>query len=80
MAIEGLSLVAAGFILKDRLFRIPGLLVLALLTLKLLFVDLAKADTPQRIVSFIAAGVVFLIASYAYSKFAEKFTDLQVRK
>jgi len=72
-ALEGLVLVSVGFVLKDRLFRIPGLLVLALLTLKLLFVDLANADTLQRIVSFIAAGAVFLAASYAYTKFAGKF-------
>ncbi len=80
LALEGLGLVAVGFILRDRLFRIPGLLVLALLVLKLLFVDLAKADTPQRIVSFIAAGIVFLIASYTYSKFAEKFADSEFNR
>jgi hypothetical protein len=77
LALEGLVLVSVGFILRDRLFRIPGLIVLALLTLKLLFVDLANVDTLQRIVSFIAAGAVFLAASYAYTKFAGKFSDTE---
>ncbi len=80
LALEGLVLVAAGFLLKDRLIRIPGLVVLALLTVKLLFIDLAQAATLQRIVSFIAAGIVFLLASYAYSKFAEKFADTDESK
>ncbi len=73
LALEGLLLLAAGLALRERVFRISGLLVLFLLTSKLLFVDLAQAGTLQRIISFIASGLVFLVASYGYSRFTEKF-------
>jgi uncharacterized membrane protein len=73
LALEALSLLTAGLFLRERVFRICGLLVLALLSEKLLFVDLAQAGTLQRIISFIASGLVFLAASYGYSRFTEKF-------
>ncbi len=68
--LQGLLLLLAGFRLPDRWFRVSGLLVFALVVFKLLFVDLAGAATIQRILSFIGAGVVLLVASYAYGKYA----------
>lgn len=70
--LEGLLLLLAGFRLRDRWFRIAGLLLFALVMLKLLFVDLSGADTIQRILSFIGAGIVLLGASYAYAKYAPR--------
>lgn len=69
LGVEGIVFVIAGFLLKEKFFRYSGLSMLALLSGKLLFVDLAHFDTFQRIVSFIAAGIVFLTSSYAYGKF-----------
>lgn len=71
LGVEGIVFVIAGFLLKEKFFRYSGLAMLALLTGKLLFVDLAHFDTFQRIVSFIAAGIVFLTSSYAYGKFTQ---------
>lgn len=68
-------LLILGFFLADRQSRLYGLGVFALVGGKLLFVDLAQADTPQRILSFVVAGAVLLIASYAYSMFEKKFVD-----
>jgi uncharacterized membrane protein len=68
-AIEGLALVAVGFTLRDKVFRVAGLSVFGLLVLKILFVDLAGAETIYRILSFIAAGAVLLLASFAYARF-----------
>ena len=53
-----------------------GLVVLALLSGKLLFFDLAHHNTFERILSFIAAGIIFLLASYLYSRFSGSFDDL----
>jgi hypothetical protein len=75
LGIEGLGLLAAGFVLKEQFFRLSSLIVLAVLTLKLLFVDLANHDTIERILSFIAAGVIFLLSSFAYGKFTRSFED-----
>lgn len=70
-ALEGLSLVAVGFVVRDKLLRLIGLGVFALMAAKLLFFDLSGADTMERIVSFIVAGVVLLVASFAYSRFED---------
>lgn len=70
---EGMGLLLTGFLIKDKVFRISGLAVFGLVALKLLFVDLAGAETIARIVSFIIAGLILLIASYAYSKYATRY-------
>ncbi len=75
LGVEGLGLLAAGFVLKEQFFRLSSLIVLAALTLKLLFVDLANHDTIERILSFIAAGIIFLLSSFAYGKFTRSFED-----
>jgi len=69
-ALEGLGLISVGFGLRDKLFRWCGLGVFALLVLKILFVDLAGAETIYRILSFIIAGAMLLAASFAYTKFS----------
>ena len=69
-ALEGISLLAAGFLLRDRGFRFAGLAVFALLVLRILFVDLAGAETIYRILSFVVVGAILLLASFAYAKFA----------
>ena len=70
--IEGLALVAAGFALRDRVFRIAGLAVFGVLVTKVLFVDLAGAETVYRILAFVATGCILLAASYAYTRFSAK--------
>ncbi len=71
-ALEGLALIAAGFALRDRTLRIAGLSVFGVLVLKILFVDLAGAETIYRILSFIVAGAILLVASLAYTKFSTR--------
>lgn len=68
-AVEGLALVGVGFGVRDKAFRVSGLVVFALLVLKVLFVDLAGAETIYRILSFIVTGVILLVTSYAYVRF-----------
>lgn len=71
-AVEGLALVSVGLRLPDKVFRVAGLAVFALLVGKILFVDLAAAETIYRILSFIIAGIILLAASYAYARFAAR--------
>jgi hypothetical protein len=70
LGVEGIVLLLVGFALNDTLFRFTGLGVLAILSGKLLLIDFSKFDTLERIISFIAAGVIFLLASYAYTRFS----------
>ncbi len=73
--IEGLALLIAGFPLRDRIFRIQGLTLLLICTLKLFLYDLRNLETPYRILSFIVLGLMLLSVSWIYSRFRE-----QVRK
>ncbi len=73
-AIEAVALVGVGFALVDKTFRVCGLAVFAVLVLKILFVDLAGAETIYRILSFIMAGATLLAASYAYARYASRPT------
>lgn len=75
-AIEGLLLLSAGFLLSDKLFRISGLAVFALLVCRLFIYDLAEAGTVYRIIAFIVAGVIFMTAAYAYSWFTRKIASV----
>jgi len=49
-----------------------GLGVFCMLLLKVLFVDLAAAQTIYRILSFAIAGAILLLASFGYAKFTAK--------
>lgn len=71
-ALEGMALVACGFVLRDKVVRVSGLSVFGLLVLRVLFVDLAGAETIYRILSFIVAGAILLSASFAYARFSTK--------
>jgi len=70
-AFEGLVILFCGFQFKDKVMRIMGLSVLGLTIAKLLFVDLAFAETIYRILSFIVAGLVLIAASMGYLRLAK---------
>jgi len=71
-ALEGLALIVAGFRLPDQSYRVCGLAVFSILLLKILFADLAAAGTLYRILSFVIAGAILLLASLGYAKFTGK--------
>jgi hypothetical protein len=72
-ALEGFAMLALGFALREKVMRISGLVVFASLVYRLLFIDLASAETVYRICAFIVAGLVLLLSAYAYTWFAKKF-------
>lgn len=74
-AIEGLALLAAGFILSDKLIRISGLTVFGILVLRLFLVDLSGAETIYRIIAFIVAGIMLMLAAYSYNWFSKKLVN-----
>jgi len=67
LGIEGLALMTAAFVLKEKTFRTYAFSVIAIMLTKLLFFDLAHRGTLERIVSFIGAGVTLLLSSYVYA-------------
>jgi uncharacterized membrane protein len=70
-AIEGLVILALGFLVRDRTFRLSGLALLLVCLLKVSLVDLQGVETLYRILSFIVLGAILLLVSFAYTKYRE---------
>ncbi|MGB8509415.1 MAG: DUF2339 domain-containing protein, partial [Pyrinomonadaceae bacterium] len=52
----------------NRLLRLMALLLLAITTLKVFFIDLSSLDRVYRIVSFIVLGAILMAVSYLYQR------------
>ncbi|HET9096527.1 MAG TPA: DUF2339 domain-containing protein [Candidatus Baltobacteraceae bacterium] len=68
MLVYAVLLVGAGFARKRVFTRWEGLLLFALLVVKVFFMDMASFDTVVRIVSFLAVGGVLLIVAFLYQR------------
>jgi len=64
---EGFLLVVSGFYLSARSLRVIGLSSFALLVVRLLLLELGKADSLHTVLSFFTAGGVLLAASAVYA-------------
>nr|MBP7577232.1 DUF2339 domain-containing protein [Candidatus Obscuribacter sp.] len=78
--IEGLSLMAAAWMLKEKTLRAQAFAVIFILVSKLLFVDLANRGTLERIVSFMGAGVTLILSSYVYALGTNAFGGKQEKQ
>lgn len=72
--VEGIALLFVGFQIKDKVYRVSGLSLLCFVICRLLLFELSGLETIYRIISFIAAGVVLLIASLAYARLGSRET------
>ncbi len=72
LTVQGVSVLALGFKYRMKVLRVSGLLLLGLVIARLLFIELASVDTIYRIMSFICAGVVLLVASFAYARMSNE--------
>ena len=61
----------AGFMLKERTYRLLGLGILGVAVARIFFVDVWQLDTIYRILSFLILGVLLLAAGFLYNRFAE---------
>ena len=69
--IEGLGLMAAGFLLRERTLRLSGLGLFAVCLFKVFVIDLRGLETIYRILSFILLGIILLLVSFAYTKYKD---------
>ncbi|MDQ3366338.1 MAG: DUF2339 domain-containing protein [Myxococcota bacterium] len=61
-------LFAAGFALRSRTYRWAGFAVLGCAALRLFVVELRRLSDDQRIFTFVTAGALLLIVSFAYTR------------
>lgn len=71
-AVFGFVLLALGFAVKERAWRLAGLAALAFSLLRAVLHDMAGLDTPYRILSFIGLGAILLVLGFVYTKNREK--------
>jgi uncharacterized membrane protein len=72
--LQGVSILAAGFPLRDRILRRSGLVLLLFCILKLFVYDLGYLDTLPRIFSFLVLGLILVGVSWVYTRFHDKFS------
>ncbi|HEY8902289.1 MAG TPA: DUF2339 domain-containing protein, partial [Chthoniobacterales bacterium] len=60
-----------GFILRERTYRLLGLMILGTAVARIFLVDVWQLETIYRIVSFLVLGAVLLIIGFLYNRLAE---------
>jgi uncharacterized membrane protein len=68
-------LVLAGFLRKNKPHRYAGLWLFAIVTAKVLLVDLSELDGLGRIIAFMGGGVLLLILSFVYQRATAKLNE-----
>ncbi len=71
-SVFGLLLFALGWLLREKLYRLASLGVLAAALLRVLTVDVWTLDQVARIWSFLVIGVVLLLLGFVYTRFQER--------
>ena len=69
-SVLGSLVLAAGFALRERSYRLLGLVILAASVGRIFLVDVWQLDTIYRILSFLVLGVLLLAAGFVYNRFA----------
>ncbi|WP_158637279.1 DUF2339 domain-containing protein [Lacibacter cauensis] len=66
-----IGLFAAGFLLKKRILRFFSIGLFGITLFKLVLVDSLRFSTVEKIITYIAIGVVLLVISFLYQKYKD---------
>jgi uncharacterized membrane protein len=72
-AVWALALIIFGLIRRATPYRMFGLILFGLTTLKVLFVDSSELTGIKRIAAFMGAGILLLVLSFVYQKVSSRF-------
>ncbi len=67
-----LVMITAGFLLRDRVYRLLGLAVLGATLGRIFLIDVWQLDTLFRILSFLVLGLVLLALGFIYNRHADR--------
>ncbi len=70
-ALLALAVFVAGLVLRERVYRLGGFVLLALAVGRVFLVDVWQLETLYRILSFLILGGVLLLLGYLYNRFAD---------
>jgi uncharacterized membrane protein len=76
MALYALMLVTLGVVTKTVINRLLGLILMALVVVKLYLSDVWELGSLFKIVAFAGLGILLLSVSYLYSRFRPAFEKL----
>lgn len=68
---EAFAVLALGFVVFERSFRLYGLALLLACLLKLVLIDMQGVETLYRIFSFIVLGIILLLISFGYTRYKD---------
>ncbi|MCU1259056.1 MAG: putative rane protein [Bryobacterales bacterium] len=80
LAVYGIALVVLGVTVRSLVNRLLGLVLLALVVVKLYLYDVWQLEQTFRFVAFVVLGILLLTASFLYSRFrfvVDKLWDRQ---
>jgi hypothetical protein len=66
---------AIGLGIRERLYRLAGLAILACAIGRIFLIDIWQLGTLMRIASFLVLGLVLLMVGFLYNRLADKFRD-----
>ncbi|OGK11631.1 MAG: hypothetical protein A2W80_12500 [Candidatus Riflebacteria bacterium GWC2_50_8] len=75
-SLMGMGLLAAGFMLKDRLLRFSGLGLVLLCIIKVFLYDARTLEAPLRILAFMCLGATMIAISWAYTRYKARIEEL----
>jgi len=70
-----LAVFAAGFALRERMYRWLGLAVLAGALARVVFLDVWQLALAYRVLAFMALGVVLIVLGYIYTRWQDKIRE-----
>ena len=62
----------AGYILKERVYRWSGLVLLGVGVVRVTLFDLWRLEAMYRMLSFLALGIVLLVLGFLYPRYQER--------
>ena len=66
------ALIGGGVVLREKIYRWSGLMILAIALGRIVIFDVWKLATFYRVLSFMALGVVLVALGFIYTKYQEK--------
>ena len=70
------AVLAAGFLLRERLYRQLALALFGVAVGRVFLIDVWKFETIYRILSFLILGIVLIVVSFVYNRYGDRLKSL----
>ena len=70
------TVLAAGFMLRERLYRQLALALFGLAVGRVFVIDVWKFETIYRILSFLILGIMLIVVSFVYNRYGDRLRTM----